>query len=336
MKKTILMLFPMFLLFLSSLLLSQDNKLQVTAARAYIYADANINSSIVETVEKGTILNLISAGKIRYIWYRVSYYSKKRSNVVLGFIQISSVEIMQGTPKITEEERAKPKIKEKKPTVIPVSRSNIIQKKQIFNPLSSQRTYVPRKLRIGPKSGIGFLAGYAMPAENNYSSGLKYGGNICLGITKNVSIELKGLSFQSNVEGDPEALSKGRLSVIPIQLSIQARFPISWRFLPYLLGGGGYYLNRFDLDEEITDAWDALGFDLGEKVENAIGYHFGAGIDLFLTKNIALNANVRYCIAKIKGSWTLTDQIIGTETSGDIEDLNLNSLIFGGGLKFYF
>ena len=335
------MFFPMFLVFLSSSLLSQENKLQVTATRAYIYADPNINSSIVEMVEKGTILNQISPGKIRYIWYRVSYYSKKRSNVVLGFIQISSVEIMQGAPKITKEERQKPRIKEKKPTVIPVSRSKIIEKKPTVIPVSRKKTYVPktyvpRKFKIGPKSGVGFLAGYAMPAENNYSSGLKYGGNICIGITKNVSIELKGLSFQSDVEGNPEALSKGKLSVIPIQLSIQARFPISWRFLPYLLGGGGYYLNRFNLDKEIIDAWDALGFDIEEKVENAIGYHFGAGIDLFITKNIALNADVRYFIAKIKGSWTLTDQAIGTETSGVIEDLNLNSLIFGGGLKFYF
>jgi len=321
MKKTIFMLFPMFLLFLSSLLLSQENKLQVTATRAYIYADANINSPIVETVQKGTILNHISAGKIGYIWYRVSYYSKKKSTVVLGFIQASSVKVIEGAPKTARKERQKPKI---------------IQKKQIFNPVSPSRTYAPKKFKLGPKSGVGFLAGYAMPAENNYSSGLKYGGNICLGITKNISIELKGMSFQSDVEGDPEALSKGKLSVMPIQLSIQARFPISWRFLPYLLGGGGYYLNRFNLDQEIIDAWDALGFDLEEKVENAIGYHFGAGIDLFITKNIALNADIRYFIAKIKGSWTLTDQIIGAENSGSLEDLNLNSLIFGGGLKFYF
>ncbi len=321
MKKTIFILFPMFLVFLSSSLLSQEYKLQVTATRAYIYADANINSSIIETVEKGKIINQISPGKIRYIWYRVSYYSKKKSTVVVGFIQTSSVEIMRGAPKTARKERQKPKI---------------IQKKQTFNPVSPSRTYVPRKLKLGPKSGVGFLAGYAMPAESNYNSGLEYGGNICFGITKNVSIELQGLIFQSDVEGNPEALSKGKLSVIPIQLSIQARFPISWRFLPYLLGGGGYYLNRFNLDREIIDAWDALGFDIEEKVENAIGYHFGAGIDLFITKNIALNADIRYFIAKIKGSWTLTDQIIGTENSGSLENLNLNSLIFGGGLKFYF
>lgn len=315
------MFLPIFLLFLSSLLLSQENKVKVTATRANIYAQPVINSSIIETVEKGTILNLLSTEKIKYIWYRVSFYSKKRSYNLLGFIQASLVEIVREAPKIARAERPKPKIKERKPTVTAVSR---------------KKTRVPKKNKIRPNSGIELLAGYTMPSEDNYSSGLKYGGNICLGITKNISIELRGLRFQSDVEGDPEALSKGRLSVIPIQLSIQARLPISSRFIPYLSGGGGYYLNRFTLDKEITDAWDALGFDIEEKVENAIGYHFGAGIDLFFTKNIALNADIRYCIAKTNGSWTLTDQIIGTETSGDLEDLNLNSLMFGGGLKFCF
>jgi outer membrane protein W len=233
---------------------------------------------------------------------------------------------MQGAPKIAKEERQKPKTKQKNRSVI------FTPPRKTYVP----KTYVPRKFKLGPKSGVGFLAGYAMPALNNFSSGVKYGGNISLGITKNITIEIKGLSFQSDVEGDPVALSKGKLSVMPIQLSIQARFPIAGRLHPYLLGGGGYYMNRFNLDQEIIDAWDALGFNLEEKVENAIGYHLGAGIDLFITKNIALNADAIYCIAKIKGSWTLTDQIIGTETSGVIENLNLNSLIFGGGLKFYF
>ena len=200
MKKAIFTFFPMSLLFLSSLLLSQENKLQVTAARAYIYTDANINSSIVETVKKGTVLNLISSGKIRFVWYRVSYYSKKRSTVVVGFIQTSSVEIMRGAPKTAKVERQKPKTIQKNRSVI------FAPPRKTYVP----KTYVPRKFKIGPKSGVGFLAGYAMPAENNYSSGLKYGGNICLGMTKNVSIELQGLSFQSDVEGNPEALSKGK------------------------------------------------------------------------------------------------------------------------------
>lgn len=320
MKKIIFLFFFLFLLSLT-LLLSQENKIIVKAAKASVYSNPGIISSIIETVEKGAVLTLISPEKVLNKWYKVSFYSKEKSAAVSGFILASLVGIWYEAPKITQQEKPKPKIEENKPIVAPVT-----------PPIA----YTPKKITIGPRSGFIFRARYEMPLEDKYSRGLQYGGNLCLGLTKNISIELGGLSFQSDVEGDAEALSKGKLSMIPIQLSLQARFPVSSRFVPYLLGGGDYYLNRFDLDKEIIDAWSALGFDIEEKIENSIGYHIGAGLDLFFTKNIALNFDCRYCLAGTKGSWILRDQINGTETSGSLEKLNLNSLVFGGGLKFCF
>lgn len=188
----------------------------------------------------------------------------------------------------------------------------------------------------GAELSIGIRAGYAVPSEVNYDSGFAYGINFCLEITKNIAFELSGLRFQSNVEEDPAALSKGKLSVLPIQLSMQARFPIGDKFVPYVLGGGGYYLNSFTIDKQIADNWNELSFDIEEKAKNALGFQFGAGIDYFLNQNIALNADFRYCIAKFKGTWSLTDQVSGTVVSGNIENLNLNTIILGAGLKFYF
>ena len=355
-------------------LICQEKKLKVIAEKANIYSDPNERSFTIGTIYKGAILTLDQTEKIRNIWYYVSFYSKERSATVLGFIQASLAEMIAEIPDTAEKEEkkptviptSKPKIEEKKPsitivtppkikeekltitpvstpktedrkkTIIPVLSPKTEEKKPTIIPVSLPKTDVPKEIKIKPTFFIGLQAGYAMPLENIYSRGLQYSGSICLRISKNVSVELSGLSFQSDVEGNPEALSKGKLSVMSIELSIQARFPISGRFVPYLLGGGGYYLNRINLDKEIPEAWDTLGFDIEEKVENALGYHYGAGIDLFFTKNIALNANFRYCIAKIKGSWTLTDQISGTKTSGDLGDLNLDSLMFGAGLKFCF
>jgi outer membrane protein W len=311
---------PLFLLSVS-LLLSQENKVIVKAEKASIYSNPGIISSIIETVEKGAVLTLVSPEKMLNKWYKVSFYSKKKSATISGFIQASLVGIWYEAPKIAEKERPEPKIEERKPIVAQ---------------FTAPKVHVPKKIRIGPKFGFIFHARYEMPLEDKYSRGLQYGGNLCLGVIKNISIELGGLRFQSNVEGDPEGLSKGKLSMMPIELSLQARFPISGRFVPYLLGGGDYYLNRFALDKEIIDAWSALGFDMEEKMDNFIGYHIGAGIDLFFTENIALNFDCRYCIAKTKGSWILTDQISGAQASGSLENLNLNSLMFGGGLKFCF
>jgi len=79
-----------------------------------------------------------------------------------------------------------------------------------------------------------------------------------------------------------------------------------------------------------------LGFDIEEEVENTLGFHFVVGVDYFLTRNIALNADISYCSVKPKGSWSLTDQVSGTSVSEDFEDLNFNSLLFGIGLKYFF
>ena len=297
---------------IEEVLFRSPKKIKAISEKASIRAEPSIKSKITHKVPLG--ITLQSVGKAGE-WYKVDLPPDKKGIVVSGYIhQIFVEEIVKKVPRV-------PKIKVKKPRIAPIS---------------PPKTYRPKKIEIRPKSYIGAMVGYAMPSEKNYGSGFKYGGSLCLGITKNIAIELSGLRFQSNVEGDPEALSEGKLSIMPIQISIQARFPIAGQFVPYVLGGAGYYLSSFALDEGIISDWDVLGFDIEEEVENATGFHFGAGIDLFLTKNLALNADLRYCIAKTKGSWTLTDQFAGIETSGNLEALNLNSLMFGAGLKFYF
>ncbi len=95
-------------------------------------------------------------------------------------------------------------------------------------------------------------------------------------------------------------------------------------------------MNSFSLDSEIDNAWNALGFDIEEEVENSSGFYIGAGLDFFFTKNLALNGDIRYSIVETKGSWKVTDQISNIDTTGNLESLNLNTLMIGVGLKFCF
>jgi len=92
---------------------------------------------------------------------------------------------------------------------------------------------------VGAKSGIGFVGGYVIPLEGKYREELYYGANLSLGISKNATILISGFQFQRNVQGDPEEFSKGKLTTIPIHLSIQARLPLGNHFTPYFLGGVG-------------------------------------------------------------------------------------------------
>lgn len=107
MKKTIFMSVLIFLLFLSPLL-SQEDKMMVIAIRASIYLDPDVESPIIETTERGAILNLLSAEKIREDWYYVSFYSEERFINFTGFVHASAVEMMYEVPEIKEKEKEKP------------------------------------------------------------------------------------------------------------------------------------------------------------------------------------------------------------------------------------
>jgi hypothetical protein len=107
MKKTIFMSVLIFLLFLSPLL-PQEDKMMVIAIRASIYLDPDVESPIIETTERGTILNLLSAKKIREDWYYVSFYSEKRFINFTGFVHASAVERMYEVPEVEEKETEKP------------------------------------------------------------------------------------------------------------------------------------------------------------------------------------------------------------------------------------
>lgn len=130
--------------------------------------------------------------------------------------------------------------------------------------------------------------------------------------------------FQSNVEGDRAGLSKGKLVIIPLQLSVQGLFTVNDKLIPYVEGGLGYYITRFTIDSSIVNRI--------EKVKNAFGLHAGVGFTYCLQKNIAVSVNAKYCLVKTSGTW----RFFTAQISGDIPGINLNSFLFATGVLFLF
>jgi len=93
MKKTIFMLALVFLFFLSPLL-PQEDKMMVIAVRAGIYLDPDVESPIIETVERGAMLSLLSTEKIRENWYYVSFYSEGKFINFTGFIHAKKIQVL--------------------------------------------------------------------------------------------------------------------------------------------------------------------------------------------------------------------------------------------------
>ena len=101
------------------------------------------------------------------------------------------------------------------------------------------------------------------------------------------------------------------------------------------MAGGDYHLNTFSLNDEIANSWNNLGFNIQESVDHTFGFHFGAGLDIFLIENIALNADVRYYTANLTGKRTLANQNNQETMSGTIDNMKLNSLQAGISVKLF-
>lgn len=176
--------------------------------------------------------------------------------------------------------------------------------------------------------GAGILGGVGL--LNSYSGvGMAFGATLSYGFSKNIAIELAGLFISGKGKYDPESLSQGRLTVIPLQLSLVGRFPLNRKLTPYLLAGGSFFLISFA-------QWHELGMTLTEKVNNAFGFHFGGGLEYALRQTLSMTFDLRYCLGKAKGSWSIRDDATAIESEGTFSGLNLNTMIFSVGLKYFF
>jgi len=102
----------------SESLFSFDKKLRVIAERADVYLNPDMNSPVIETLEKGDILILSSDRKFRKIFDYVYYTSKNTGSTKSGYILDSSVEkLFQSTKVITIKNEEKNKEKAAKPAV---------------------------------------------------------------------------------------------------------------------------------------------------------------------------------------------------------------------------
>jgi outer membrane protein W len=176
-----------------------------------------------------------------------------------------------------------------------------------------------------------------MPSDSNYKGGIAFGFQAGFGLGEHFAVEIGLGNFKGDVLATETGLSAGSLSRMPIELSLQLRFPVgNKKLVPYIFGGGGYSLNSFTLDSAATAPWTALGITLAEKVDGAAAFHGGAGLDFFVTDKLALNLNVKYLISKASGSWTQTDDGSNTVAAGTLTGLSLNTLSVSFGLKYSF
>ena len=93
MRKAISIFLFIFVLILSPLL-SQQKKLKVIDEKASLYLEPEKKSAVVEMIDRGSILTVLSQEIIKDSWYYVSFRSEDQSITITGFVLASAVEVI--------------------------------------------------------------------------------------------------------------------------------------------------------------------------------------------------------------------------------------------------
>jgi len=145
---------------------------------------------------------------------------------------------------------------------------------------------------IRGKIGITGQIGFVIPADSDYGAdkskletdaGIVVGGGIIYGIDKNWAAEVKVTRSSFDAQ-TPTGSIKGDFDIVDIALGGQYRFEINQPNLtPYAGAGLDILLNDFDRP--------------GHSVDNTVGIYAAGGVDYFLLRNLALNAEGKLLIA---------------------------------------
>ena len=290
------------------------------------------NIRLMPTTQSPIIHRVISGVELKHIakvanWHRVNISPNKDGIVLSGYIHHNIVDEIFETVIPSEPE----------PKEVPEIESEVAGDERESEPEPEPVQEVPilRKTSIGKYYWVGGGAGYTMPSQSHFGKGLNFSGTFGIGVMENLAIELRIPYFQCDVRGTDGGLSPGRLNSLSLMLSVQGRYPIQNRYVPYVVAGGDYHVNNFSLNDEITRSWNDLGFSIQESVDHTFGFHFGVGLDFFLLHNIVLNLDARYYTANLTGSRTLAHQISQETSSGAINSMKLNSVQAGISVKLF-
>lgn len=194
------------------------------------------------------------------------------------------------------------------------------------------------KFGIGARAGYNFYRngsmdvsapGFGMVGNFDYSnnSAWTFGFNGAIQINKYLSTEI-GIDWINSSKNELKiagtSWKSGEIKQMPITLTARFHYPVGI-FSPYAGLGLGYYIRSYDKDNTF---W-AAATDVS--VDNGWGYHINAGSDIFLTqaRNLALNVDLKYV-------WSKAD-IKAINGAAKLEgSMNLDSFLFGLGIKYYF
>ncbi len=178
---------------------------------------------------------------------------------------------------------------------------------------------------IKGKLGVTGRIGFIVPADSDVGAnkskfesdaGFVGGGGFIYGIDRNIAADLE-ITHSSFSSETPTGDFRGDFDVINISLGAQYRFAVSHANLtPYAGAGLDIIISDFDRKNSL-ERYD---------VDTTVGLHVKGGIDYFLTRQVALNAEGKFVVAP-------ETDIKGTDRNGNFDPTGFTGTV---GVRFFF
>ncbi len=144
--------------------------------------------------------------------------------------------------------------------------------------------------------------------------------------------------YHFTTENKVETFSKGTVSLTPIMANLYGRLPISFKggreIMTLRLGvGAGQVQATHKLDSTLVNDLARAGFALKEDIKSGLGYQLNSGVDIWLTKNITLGADINYLMFKTEATGEIRSRFFNASFTDEVV---LNSLVAMAAVKFHF
>lgn len=159
---------------------------------------------------------------------------------------------------------------------------------------------------------LGLSLNYGLFEE--YDSGYGAFAHVNYQLGKSFLLQLQGGIEMVSTLNDPQGLGPGKLSLMPVQLSLFYRLPLSRKMILRLGGGAGYAFSSFQFDEE--DKWSQVGFTATQKLDPGPLYHAALAVDFQVSEKMTLFVEGRYCAGQLDGEYEMIDRIGGETFKG--------------------
>ncbi len=172
--------------------------------------------------------------------------------------------------------------------------------------------------------------GRGSPVEGHIHSGFSGAFGLALHFDRQISVSIDIGSWRSPVDEKSDEMFEGKLTLIPILVSLKYFFSLENRVHPYVSVGGGYVFTRFRMDNIIT----IPEITISQEIRSGVGIHAGLGAVVKISKSFGLEAEGLYIFRNSKGVTTISDMNFGS--SSEEFSVRLHTVLFQVGIIYFF